>query len=109
MLPVHGLSGRFDTAAHPRHTRAAKIRVAPVILVDVPIDDDTCRHFSLCNPQGRTQGDLPKLLRRLATQIANLGPNTMILDVTIAQEITADGPWFTATVYYAPDGWIEEV
>lgn len=71
----------------------------------VAADDDSCRHLSLCNPQGRSQGDLPKLLRRLATQIATLGPDTIIMDVTIDQEITAEGLWFSATVYYAPSGW----
>lgn len=70
-------------------------------------DDDMCRHLSLCNPQGRSQGDLPKLLRRVATLIAGLGPDTMVLDMTIDQEITAEGPWFSATVYYVPDGWKE--
>lgn len=65
----------------------------------------TCSHFSLANPSGRTQGDLPRLLRRLATQVAALGPNAMILDVTLSTETTGDGPWWSATVYYAPNGW----
>ena len=68
-------------------------------------DDGTCRHFSLANPQGPSQSDLPKLLRRLATEISKLQPATMILDLTIEQEITEDGPWFSATVYYSPGGW----
>ncbi len=29
----------------------------------------------------------------------------MILDVAIHDEITDRGPWFTATVYYALNGW----
>lgn len=48
------------------------------------------------------------LLRRLATRIAELGEDTMILDVTIADEITDGGPWFSATVYYAKSGWAEQ-
>ena len=68
-------------------------------------DDNTCSYLSLANPLGRSQGDLPKLLRRLATQVAALGPDTMFLDLTLEQEITAEGPWFSATVYYAPGGW----
>ena len=71
-------------------------------------DANTCSYLSLANPLGRSQGDLPKLLRRLATQIAALGPDAMILDLTVEQEITAEGPWFSATVYYAPGGWTEQ-
>jgi len=67
----------------------------------------TCSHFSLANPRGWTQGDLPRLLRRLATRIAALGQDAMVLDVTFNDEITEDGPWWSATVYYAPDGWAD--
>jgi hypothetical protein len=70
--------------------------------------DGTCSHFSLGNPRGKRQGDLPMLLRRLATHIAALGQETMILDVTLHEEITELGPWFSATVYYVPDGWAED-
>ena len=48
----------------------------------------TCSHFSLSNPKGKRQGDLPMLSRRPATRIAGLGENAMILDVTIADEVT---------------------
>ncbi len=27
-----------------------------------------------------------------------------ILDVTVSQEMTEDGPWWSATVYWSPDG-----
>jgi hypothetical protein len=43
----------------------------------------------------------------MATEIQNLGPETMILDFVIHDEITDLGSWFQATVYYAPDGWKE--
>lgn len=65
----------------------------------------TCAHFSLANPRGQRQGDLPRLLRRLATRIAALDHDAMVLDVTLSDEITDNGPWWSATVYYAPDGW----
>ena len=67
----------------------------------------TCSHFSLSNPKGKRQGDLPMLLRRLATRIDELGENAMVLDVTISDEVTDLGSWFRATVYYAADGWAE--
>lgn len=68
-------------------------------------EEYTCSHFSICNPAGRTQGNLPKLLRRLATEIAALGENTMVLDVTLVDEVDENGPWWQATVYYSRDGW----
>jgi hypothetical protein len=64
----------------------------------------TCSMLTLANPLGRHQGNLPRLLRRVASEIAALG-NVMILDVVVAQDITADGPWFEATVYYDAKGW----
>jgi hypothetical protein len=64
----------------------------------------TCSHFSLANPRGKHAGDLPRLLRRLATEISLLGPDAMILDVTITDEIIDAGPWYSATVYFSPDG-----
>lgn len=65
----------------------------------------TFSHFLIANPRGRTQGNLPLLLRRLATEVAALGKDAMILDVTISDEITDRGPWWGATVYYNSDGW----
>ena len=62
----------------------------------------TCWHFSLSNPKGKRQGDLPMLLRRLATRIAELGENAMILDVTIRScshtWLELDGAEPTATI-----------
>jgi hypothetical protein len=70
----------------------------------VSLEDWSCRHFSLSNPAGRTASDLPRLLRREASSIADRGIMPMdILDVTISQEMTADGPWRSATVYWQPD------
>jgi hypothetical protein len=63
----------------------------------------TCQHFSLANPVDDGSTDLPKLLRRVAEQIEARGIEAMdILDLTITNEITADGPWWSATIYWSP-------
>jgi hypothetical protein len=56
---------------------------------------------------GRDQGNLPKLLRRLAKRIDDLPTEAMVLHVTISSEVTDRGDWFSATVYYAPGGWAQ--
>jgi len=68
------------------------------------------RHFSLTNPRDDGSTDLPRLLRRLADHIEELGIQPMdVLDVTIAQDITEDGPWWSATVYWSPDAEADDV
>lgn len=64
-----------------------------------------CRHFSLANPRTDGATDLPRLLRRLADEVEKreIDPLT-ILDVTVSDEITEDGPWWSATVYWSPEG-----
>jgi hypothetical protein len=62
------------------------------------------RHFSLTNALDGRPADLPHLLRRVADEIEKYGIDPMkLLDVTISQEMTADGPWWSATVYWSPD------
>lgn len=58
----------------------------------------TSRRFSLANPRDEGSTDLPRLLRRIANEIEarEIAPMD-ILDLTISQEITEDGPWWTAT------------
>jgi hypothetical protein len=67
-----------------------------------PDSDPTwvCAHFSVSNPAGAKQADLPGLLRRTATRIAALGRNVTVLDLTVHDDVTDDGSWFTVTVYY---------
>jgi hypothetical protein len=61
------------------------------------------RNFSLANPVDDRPDDLPYLLRRVADQIEQEGIEmSELLDVTISQEVTANGPWWSATVYWAP-------
>lgn len=59
----------------------------------------TVRHFSQANPAGPAQGDVPALLRRVADSIEELG-RIDVQDLVVHKEITADGPWFSATVYF---------
>jgi hypothetical protein len=67
-------------------------------------DQWTCQHFSLANARDDRPTDLPHLLRRLAEAIEEKGINPEeILDLTLSQEITADGPWWSGTVYWSPD------
>ena len=66
-------------------------------------DSWRCSHFSLANPRGATETDLPRLLRRLARRIAALGPGAEVLDVVVhSTEVTERGTWWSATVYYSP-------
>lgn len=62
------------------------------------------RHFSLANALDDRPADLPHLLRRVAAKIEQYGIDPMeLLDVTISKEMTADGPWWSASVYWSPD------
>jgi hypothetical protein len=64
----------------------------------------TCQHFALANPIDDGRSDLPKLLRRVAEEIEARGIQAMdILDLTIRSEMTADGPWWSITLYWSPD------
>lgn len=71
----------------------------------VTSDQWTCRHFSLASAIDDRPSDLPHLLRRLADELNRhqIGPMEL-LDVTIASEITEDGPWWSATVYWSLGG-----
>ena len=59
----------------------------------------TCQHFSQANPEGPGQDGLPTLLRRVADSIEELGAIN-VMDLTLANEITADGDWWSVTVYF---------
>ena len=66
-------------------------------------DKWSCQHFSLANPLRRGATDLPKLLRRVATEIEkrDIGPMDLL-------DLTGDGPWWSATIYWSPDGPADE-
>ncbi len=63
-----------------------------------------CQHFSLANAHDDRPSDLPRLLRRIADEIEarEIAPME-ILDLTISQETTEDGPWWSVTVYWSPN------
>ncbi len=59
----------------------------------------TIKHFSQANPAGPGQDSVPALLRRIADSIEQR-PGIEVQDVVIQSEITADGDWWSATVYF---------
>ncbi|HVV76787.1 MAG TPA: hypothetical protein VHC43_12185 [Mycobacteriales bacterium] len=64
---------------------------------------------SLANPLGSgTEGSLPELLRRVATTIeeAEIALSD-IIDMTVGYEVTANGLWWNATVYWSAADWTE--
>jgi hypothetical protein len=65
------------------------------------MDDDrwSVLHFSQSNPDGPGQGDVPALLRRVATTIEGLGDVT-VQDITFHVEVTAEEDKVSMTVYY---------
>ncbi len=63
-------------------------------------DQWTCFHTSQGNSKGEGQGDLPKLLRTFADTVERLG-DIEVLDLTLDDEITAEGSWFSLTLYYS--------
>jgi hypothetical protein len=59
----------------------------------------TMRTFSLSNPSGPGQGDVPRLLRSLANNLEALG-DVEVYDITFHSEPTEDENDLTFTVYY---------
>ncbi|WP_280421019.1 hypothetical protein [Nocardia carnea] len=62
----------------------------------------TISHFSQSNPAGDSQGDVVALLRTVADSIASLG-DVAVQDLILHNEITAEGPWPSITVYYSEE------
>jgi len=60
------------------------------------------RHFSQSNPAGPGQDDVPSLLRRVADSIDELG-RVWVQDLVLHNEVTADGDWYSVTVYFHED------
>lgn len=66
-------------------------------------DSWSCEHFTMGNPREDGATDLPRLLRRVAEEIERREIDPMdLLDVSIGQETTEDGPWWSVSVYCAP-------
>jgi hypothetical protein len=59
----------------------------------------TIEHFSLANPKGQGQGNVPLLLRRVADVIENFR-TTEIQDLILRTEVNEFGNWPSITVYF---------
>ena len=64
-----------------------------------PRDKWTIYHFSLSNPTGPEQGDVPRLLRRAADHLEELG-DVQVGDITFSSEPTAGEDDLNLTIYY---------
>lgn len=62
----------------------------------------TISHFSQSNPADDSRGDIAALLRAVADSIASLG-DVVVQDLVLHNEITAEGPWPSITVYYSEE------
>ena len=56
-------------------------------------------HFSVSNPGGKGQGDVPALLRRVAASLERRGRVT-VYDIVFHSETTEDEDDLTLTVYF---------
>jgi hypothetical protein len=59
----------------------------------------TIEHFSLANPKGRGQGNVPLLLRRVADVIEGFG-TAEVQDLLLHAEVNEFGDWPSITVYF---------
>jgi hypothetical protein len=59
----------------------------------------SAEHFSLANPRGPGQGDVPLLLRRVADAIGEYSP-VEIQDLILHAEVNEYGSWPSVTVYF---------
>lgn len=85
------------TGPVPEVTARIRDALSPL---DLPVTR-TVHHVSQSNPRGPSQQDVPALLRRMADTIEKLRP-AKVHDVTLATEMTEDGPWPHLTVYFHP-------
>jgi hypothetical protein len=56
-------------------------------------------HFSISNPAGLGQGDVPKLLRSLADSLEQEG-DVQVMDIVFHSEVTGEEDDLTFTVYF---------
>ena len=76
-----------------------------------PVNERTTwitEHFSLANPAGQGQDDVPGLLRRVADSIEALG-EVNVQDLVLHTEVTPDGAWHPLTVNFHRTGTPEYV
>jgi hypothetical protein len=65
----------------------------------------SCKTWSLSNPYGPEYGsNLPLLLRRVADQMEHDRIQPMdFLGLTVNEEMTEHGQWFSVSVFWSPD------
>jgi len=59
----------------------------------------TAEHFSLANPRGQSQDNVPLLLRNVADAIEEFGA-VEIQDLVLHTEVNEFGDWHSITVYF---------
>jgi len=59
----------------------------------------TAEYFSLSNPRGHEQGDVPLLLRRVADAIEAFG-DAEVQDLVMQTEVNEFGDWPSITIYF---------
>jgi hypothetical protein len=64
-----------------------------------PRDKWSAFHFSLSNPSGPDQGDVPRLLRSLADHLERLG-DVQVADIAFQSQPTDEGDELRFTVYF---------
>lgn len=75
---------------------------SPISSAAASLESWSSRNFSLANARDDRPGNLPHLLRRLAAAIEDRAITAdELLDVTISDEITAEGLCWSATVYWS--------
>jgi hypothetical protein len=59
-------------------------------------------YFSMANPEGEPDYySVPKLLRRVADHLEELGDDVVVFDLLLHTEVTADGMAPSINVYYS--------
>jgi hypothetical protein len=56
-------------------------------------------HFSQANPVGKGQGDVPALLRRVASSLEERG-DVEVQDLVLHTEVNEQGDWNSITVFF---------
>ena len=59
----------------------------------------SAEYFSLANPRGPGQGDVPLLLRRVADAIGEYGP-VEVQDLILHDDVNEFGTWPSITIYF---------
>jgi hypothetical protein len=68
---------------------------------------DPMNYFSVANPEGDS-GSVPRLLRRVADRLDELGDDAVVFDIIVHPEPAGDGLPTSANTYYGrEEGWVQ--